>query len=54
VVVAVVFWFAYKKAAEEGVRGKLKHKLWWFGLFPGKSVFSSRYFTDPFIRNLYS
>ncbi len=35
VVVAVVFWFAYKKAAEEGVRGKLKHKLWWFGLFRG-------------------
>ncbi|EAN0748215.1 plasmid transfer protein, partial [Salmonella enterica] len=24
------------------------------GFFPGKSVFSSRYFTDPFIRNLYS
>ncbi|ECJ9964640.1 plasmid transfer protein, partial [Salmonella enterica] len=42
------------KAAEEGIRGKLKHKLWWYGFFPGKSVFSSRYFTDPFIRNLYS
>lgn len=54
VVVAVVFWFAYKKAEEEGIRGKLKHKLWWYGFFPGKSVFSSRYFTDPFIRNLYS
>ncbi|HBC8819516.1 TPA: plasmid transfer protein [Escherichia coli] len=54
VVVAVVFWFAYKKTAEEGIRGKLKHKLWWYGFFPGKSVFSSRYFTDPFIRNLYS
>ncbi|PQO01858.1 plasmid transfer protein, partial [Shigella flexneri] len=40
VVVAVVFWFAYKKAAEEGIRGKLKHKLWWYGFFPGKSVFS--------------
>ncbi|EEK7721424.1 plasmid transfer protein, partial [Salmonella enterica subsp. enterica serovar Derby] len=26
----------------------------WYGFFPGKSVFSSRYFTDPFIRNLYS
>ncbi|MGV7963676.1 type IV conjugative transfer system protein TraL [Photorhabdus tasmaniensis] len=52
--VAVIYWIAYNKAAEQGVRGILKHKLWWFGFLPGKSVFSSRYFNDPFIRNLYS
>ncbi|ENH3412087.1 plasmid transfer protein [Escherichia coli] len=51
---AVVYWIAYNKAAELGVRGVLRHKMWWMGFFPGKSVFNSRYFTDPFIRNLYS
>ncbi|MQL25229.1 plasmid transfer protein, partial [Escherichia coli] len=26
----------------------------WLGFLPGKAVFSSRYFNDPFIRDLYS
>ncbi|AUG96861.1 plasmid transfer protein [Escherichia albertii] len=54
VVVAVVYWIAYNKAAESGIRGLLKHRLWWLGFLPGKAVFSSRYFNDPFIRDLYS
>ncbi|EEX1006489.1 plasmid transfer protein [Escherichia coli] len=51
---AAVYWVAYNKAAELGIRGLLRHRLWWFGLFPGKVVFSSRYFNDPFIRDMYS
>ncbi len=31
VVAAVVYWIAYNKAAESGIRGLLKHKLWWLG-----------------------
>ncbi|WP_412175514.1 type IV conjugative transfer system protein TraL [Escherichia coli] len=54
VVAAVVYWIAYNKAAESGIRGLLKHKLWRLGFLPGKAVFSSRYFNDPFIRDLYS
>ncbi len=36
------------------IRGLLKHRLWWLGFLPGKAVFSSRYFNNPFIRDLYS
>ncbi|HGS6404741.1 TPA: plasmid transfer protein, partial [Klebsiella variicola subsp. variicola] len=39
---------------ESSVRGRLKHKLWWNGFLPGKTVFQSRYFSDPFMRVLYS
>jgi conjugal transfer pilus assembly protein TraL len=51
---AVVYWYAYDQAQKAGKRGLLRHRLWWWGFMPGKSVFSSRYFTDPFIRDLYS
>ena len=53
-VIAAIYWVAYKKAAELGIRGYLRHKAWWLGFLPGKTVFSSRYFSDPFIRDLYS
>ncbi|MBL2132727.1 plasmid transfer protein, partial [Klebsiella pneumoniae] len=50
----VVYWIAYNKAKESAVRGRLKHKLWWNGFLPGRTVFQSRYFSDPFMRVLYS
>ncbi|HHL0036219.1 type IV conjugative transfer system protein TraL [Enterobacter hormaechei] len=53
-ILAAIYWYAYNKAQESGGRGLLRHKLWWFGFLPGKFVYSSRYFTDPFIRELYS
>ncbi|KAA1186415.1 plasmid transfer protein [Photorhabdus heterorhabditis] len=53
-VVAVVYWYAYNKALELGKRGLMRHRLWWTGFLPGTFVYSSRYFTDPFIRELYS
>ncbi|MDE8529321.1 hypothetical protein PCJ27_24640, partial [Klebsiella pneumoniae] len=39
---------------ESSVRGRLKHKLWWNGFLPGRTVYQSRYFSDPFMRVLYS
>ncbi|EIC1586906.1 plasmid transfer protein [Escherichia coli] len=53
-VLAAIYWVAYNKAQELGVRGLLRHRAWWYGFFPGKMVFNSRYFTDPFIRKMYS
>ncbi|EPY5183124.1 type IV conjugative transfer system protein TraL [Klebsiella pneumoniae] len=51
---AIGYWIAYNKAKESAIRGRLKHKLWWNGFLPGKSVFQSRYFSDPFMRRFYS
>ncbi|MDD1214986.1 type IV conjugative transfer system protein TraL [Klebsiella pneumoniae] len=53
-VTAVVYWVSYNKAKESSVRGRLKHKLWWNGFLPGRTVYQSRYLSDPFMRVLYS
>lgn len=39
-VLAAIYWVAYNKAQELGVRGLLRHRAWWYGFFPGKMVFS--------------
>ena len=52
---AIAYWIAYGKAKKDG-KVKLRHKWWSKGLIPsvGGIGMSSRYFTDPFIREIYS